>query len=67
MKARLYTTEQMHQFVDMAVQNLLHQGQKAQEELDNERAQSNLSPYAKLTCTASETVKILSVKPINLS
>ena len=58
MKARLYTTEQMKQVVVMVVHNLLHQGQKAQANLDNERAQNNLSPYANLTCTVSEAVKI---------
>ena len=44
----------MQQIVDMVVQNLLPQGQKAPENLDNERAQCSLSPYAKLTCSVSE-------------
>ena len=49
MRKELYTTEQMQQIVDMVVQNLLPQGQKVPENLDNERAQCSLSPYAKLT------------------
>ncbi len=61
MKNRLYTTEQMQQIVDMVVQNLLPQGQKAPENLDNERAQCSLSPYAKLTCSVSEAAKILGI------
>lgn len=61
MKKELYTTEQMQQIVDMVVQNLLPQGQKAPENLDNERAQSNLSPYARLTCTVSEAAKTLGI------
>ena len=60
-KKELYTTEQMQQIVDMVVQNLLPQGQKAPENLDNERAQCSLSPYAKLTCSVSEAAKILGV------
>ena len=61
MKKELYTTEQMQQIVDMVVQNLLLQGQKAPENLDNERAQCSLSPYAKLTCSVSDAAKILGV------
>ena len=57
----LYTTEQMQQIVDMVVQNLLPQGQKVPENLDNERAQCSLSPYAKLTCSVSEAAKILGI------
>ena len=51
----------MQQIVDMVVQNLLPQGQKAPENLDNERAQNSSSPYAKLTCTVSEAAKILGI------
>ena len=61
MRKELYTAEQMQQIVDMVVQNLLPQGQKAPENLDNERAQCSLSPYAKLTCSVSEAAKILGV------
>ena len=61
MRKELYTTEQMQQIVDMVVQNLLPQGQKAPENLDNEREQYSLSPYAKLTCSVSEAAKILGV------
>ena len=61
MRKELYTTEQMQQIVDMVVQNLLPQGQKVPENLDNERAQCSLSPYAKLTCSVSEAAKILGV------
>ena len=61
MRNRLYTTEQMQQIVDMVVQNLLPQEQKAPENLDNERAQNSSSPYAKLTCTVSEAAKILGI------
>ena len=61
MRKELYTTEQMQQIVDMVVQNLLPQGQKAPEDLDNEREQCSLSPYAKLTCSVSDAAKILGV------
>ena len=61
MKNEIYTKKQMQQIVDMVVQNLLPQEQKAPVNLDNERTQSNSSPYAKLTCTVSEAATILGV------
>ncbi len=60
-KTNLYTKEQVNEIVALALQRVLTEGQVAPANLENEKAQCEMSPHAKLTCTVSEAAQILGV------
>ena len=63
MKKAMYTSEQVVQIVEEVLRRLDETSAPGREpeNLDNERAQNSLSPYAKLTCTVSEAAKALGI------